>query len=268
MQSFRLKNIIIVILLLVNLFLLGSLVSRRAAQHDAQQQVRTQLTELFAADGVKLSEKALSFQAPPVGGTLTRDTELDRKMAAFFLGEGVTYSDQGGGIDSYTGIRGAAVFRSGGGFDAVSRLDEEKEAETFFRKFCKTYQYEELEVGETEDAFTATAVRWFNGYPVVNCTVCLSVDADHHMKASGTHLPARFTPDSTEEPLSAVAALTSFLEARQESGAVVSAVTDVYPCYELQSTTAAVMTLIPAWCVVTDAAYYYVNCYTGAVTHS
>ena len=51
-----------------------------------------------------------------------------------------------------------------------------------------------------------------------------------------------------------------------QSGAVVTAVTDLYICYELQSTTATPMALVPAWCVSTDTADYYVNCYTGAVS--
>lgn len=66
-------------------------------------------------------------------------------------------------------------------------------------------------------------------------------------------------------PLSALDALNAFLGTVQ-SGAVVTAVTDLYLCYELQSTTATPMALVPAWCVSTDTADYYVNCYTGAVS--
>ena len=65
--------------------------------------------------------------------------------------------------------------------------------------------------------------------------------------------------------LSALGALNAFLGTVQ-SGAVVTAVTDLYLCYELQSTIATPMALVPAWCVVTDTASYYVNCYAGAVS--
>ena len=51
-----------------------------------------------------------------------------------------------------------------------------------------------------------------------------------------------------------------------KAGAVVTSVTDMYLCYELQSTSTAPMVLAPAWCVVTDTAKYYVNCFTGAVS--
>lgn len=45
-------------------------------------------------------------------------------------------------------------------------------------------------------------------------------------------------------PLSALDALNAFLGTVQ-SGAVVTAVTDLYLCYELQSTTATPMALVP-----------------------
>ena len=85
-------------------------------------------------------------------------------------------------------------------------------------------------------------------------------------RAIGTHLPnSSATPAAGEEPLSALSALTAFRNTIRE-GAVGTAVTDVYLCYELQSTTTALMTLVPAWCVVTDTAVYYVNCITAVVT--
>lgn len=267
MQSFRLKNIIIVILALMNLFLLGSLASRRTAERAAQDQTRTQLAALFAADGVTLPPDIVTFQSPPAGGTLTRNGELDRQIAALFLGAGLTHSDQGGGIDTYGNAAGAAVFRSSGSFDLASRLDAEVDAEALCRKFCKNYPYDTPTFLQTETGAVGDAAGRFNGYPVVNCTVEFTI-SDDQLTVSGTHLPELFTQDTgASEPLSAVTALTTLLAEWRETAAVVSAVTDIYPCYELQSTTAAPMTLVPAWCIRTDAASYYVNCYTGSVTH-
>ena len=49
MESSRLKNIIILILVLMDLFLLGSLASRRTAELSARRRGEEQLVELFAA---------------------------------------------------------------------------------------------------------------------------------------------------------------------------------------------------------------------------
>ena len=263
MQSSRLKNIIILILLLLNLFLLGSLGSRKLSERNARQRVQEQLVSLFASADLELSADVISFQVPPAGGTLTRDVDLDQQAAIFLLGGNPVRTDQGGGIYSFASGSNSAVFRSNGSFDAETRLDAPEEAEAICRKFCKEYHYQDFTFQEN----AGSALRYFNGYPVVNCSVAFTVK-DHTLTVSGTHLPDSLTADHSEEPLSAVSALTAFLAFRRSSGAVGSAVTDMYPCYELQSTAAAAMSLVPVWCIQTDAASYYVNCYTGAVAHS
>ena len=267
MESFRLKNIIILILALLNLFLLSYLFRRDNAQQETQDRVRQQLVGLFSANNARntLESEAVSFQTPPAGGTMARDVEHDQKVAALLLGEGLLRSDQGGGIYSYENGTGAAVFRSGGNFDVTIHLPSNADAEELFHKFCKRFQYEEVSVSETETGFSASAIRIFNSHRVNNCTVTFTA-SDAVSNVNGTYLPDTLTASSAEDMLSGPSALTAFLNARREIGAVVSAVTDMYPCYELQSTAAAPMTLTPAWCIETNAGLYYVNCYTGAVT--
>ena len=102
--------------------------------------------------------------------------------------------------------------------------------------------------------------------PVYNAAVTFTIDQGDLLSVSGTLLPEEAAAGDSQELLSAAAALTAFQQARQESYMVVSAVTDLYPCYELVGSTASALSLVPAWCVVTDIANYYVNCVTGVVT--
>ena len=267
MESFRLKNIIILILALMNLFLLGSLYGRASAQQEAQDRIRQQLVELFASDSARiaLESDAISFQAPPAGGTLTRDVAHDQTVATLLLGEGLLRSDQGGGIYSYENSAGAAVFRSGGNFDVTLHLSGSVDAGKLFRDFCKEFHYEETASANEGGSFSASAVRTFSGHQVINSTVTFQTSEDA-LHITGTYLPDTLSPADREDALSGPSALTAFLNTRREMGAVISAVTGMYPCYELQSTAAAPMTLTPAWCIETDIASYYVNCSTGAIT--
>ena len=100
---------------------------------------------------------------------------------------------------------------------------------------------------------------------MVNCSVTFSISGGSVVSVSGTHLPQEGQASGSGNALSALAALNEVLNTIR-SGAVVTAVTDLYLCYELQSTTATPMALVPAWCVVTDTAFYYVNCFTGEVS--
>ena len=265
MESSRLKNIIILILALVNLCLLGLLVTRIITGRAAQAEARAQMVELFAAEGVSLDEDQIPDDTPPAGLTLIRDAGEERKLAEFLLGDALIVADDGGGgIRSFQSSRGSAVFRADGSFDAVLS-DTGDEARELCRAFCRAFHYPDLTFSLEGTSGTAAAVQTHEGAPVVNCAVTFSIEEGTVKSVSGTHLPREAEPAAGSGALSALSALNAFLGAVRE-GAVVTAVTDLYLCYELQSTTATPMALVPAWCVVTDTAEYYVNCYTGAVT--
>ena len=78
MDRYLLKNIIIIILVLVNGFLLGSLSMRYWSAAKAQDQMEEQLVALFASDGMELDPDIISQDAPPSSLSLSRDLE-DRK---------------------------------------------------------------------------------------------------------------------------------------------------------------------------------------------
>nr|WP_326216226.1 hypothetical protein [uncultured Oscillibacter sp.] len=270
MESSRLKNIIILILLLVNVFLLASLVSRRMSQASAQRQAAQQLTDLFASAGVTLDPDVISKSSVPPTLSLSRSDDEDRKVAAFFLGDALIQSDDAGDSHAYDSSfdTGSGVFRSNGSFDLVISYSSQEDPEALCSDFCRRFDYQITGSTLEDGTGIITATQEYNGYPVADCTVTFYIEQGVLQTVSGSHLPKSYTETGMDEPLSASAALTRFLEARRESGAVFSAVTDMYPCYDLQSTASAPMTLVPAWCIVTDTVNYYVNCSTGAVSRA
>ena len=269
MESTRLKNIIILILALLNVFLLGSLLYRIESSHSSYQRAVEQLVELLEADRVTLDESVIPTKTPPPGRTLSRSTEQEQALVSAFLKGTLTFTDQGGGIYHYHNQVGAALFRSNGTFDIVgTQIDED--VESFCRKFCRENDYKDLTyILDEEGNGTATAVRYYDGYPVFNCTITFTIESDGITRVSGTYRPSAAEETvSQNSPLSAIAALTAFLDMRRESGGVECTITDMYLCYELQTSATSSMTLTPAWCIVTDTSSYYVNCYTSSVTHS
>ena len=264
MESSRLKNIVILILALMNLCLLGLLITRITTGRAAQELAKTQMVELFAAEGVSLDPDLIPDTTPPAGLTLIRDEDEEEKLAEFLLGDILTVSDGGGGVRSLQSQRGSAVFRADGSFDAVI-TDSEDSAQTLCQAFCRAFHYDDLTFTLEDTDGTASAVQTHEGAPVVNCTVTFTIEEGFVKSVSGTHLPREAEVTAGGGAISALSALNAFLGTILE-GAVVTTVTDLYLCYELQSTTATPMALVPAWCVVTDTSRHYVNCYTGAVT--
>ena len=265
MDRSLLKNIIIIILVLVNGFLLTSLLMRQTSAVHSRQQTEEQLIELFAADGMTLEKQAFSQKTPPSVFALSRNPELERRVAAFFLGSSLIQEDQGGGTYTYTADSGVARFRSNGNFEVAGTLSA-GDVETLCHNFCKTFSYDSLRFDlDDTGTGTATAVCICNDLPVFNCIVTFTISHGELRTVSGTLLPQEGTSLVSETvPLSAAAALTTFQNARREIGAVVSSVTELTLCYELQSSSA--LTLTPAWRITTDTKYYYVNCISKGVT--
>ena len=108
MERYRLKNIIILILALLNAFLLAALSIRGSGARTARRTQQQELVALFAADGMELDPALIPEDTAVSVYTLTRDEALEKKVAAYLLGETPEGASQGGGIYTYSTARGAA----------------------------------------------------------------------------------------------------------------------------------------------------------------
>ena len=267
MERYRLKNIIILILVLLNAFLLVSLGIRGTRERTARRAQQQELVALFAADGMTLDPALIPSDTELSAYTLIRDESLEKRVTAFWLGSISERTAQGGGIYTYSGSRGAAAFRDTGSFDIAGTLSGGDDAESLCRDFCKEFSYAEpvFTLDETGSG-TATALRLWGDVPVFNGTIAFTLDHGTVTAVSGSLLPDTGTAAAQEQPLlSAFAALTAFQQMRHESSSVVSAITEISLYYELQSTAAAPMALVPSWRITTDTASFYVNCVSGTV---
>lgn len=265
MERARLKNIIILILLMLNLFLLSSMALRQFRASGAQDRIAQELTELFASDGISLDASAVPAGSAPATRTPIRSTDEDRLLAVFFLGDDLSAQDEGGGIYTCRSSRGEALFRSNGSFD-IRLLTSDGLPEDQILQFCQDFGYQDLAwTAQDNGSSSASAVQYVDGCPVNDATAVFHMESGRLTAVSGIHLP-QSSNVSEESSLSAATAMTLFLRERRTGGAVVSSVNRVYPCYRLQTTTASPMTLSPAWCILTDTGAYYVNAITGAVT--
>ncbi|MEG1683197.1 MAG: hypothetical protein RR092_07105, partial [Oscillospiraceae bacterium] len=243
METFRLKNIILVILALVNVFLLASLLSRQSAERSAYQEAVSQLSQLFQGDGIELRTDRIPKETPHGVMTLTRDTAAEGELAAALLGDEVTYTDQGGGVSLYTSSIGTALFRLAGDFDATLSLPLEQ-PEAYCAKLCRRFGYGDLTV-DLQDGFgTLCATRYFADKPVVNATLTFTLVSHVLVSVSGRQLPEGGVESDTG-CLSALSALTRFQQSLDETGAICSVVLDMEPGYLLQSTPAVPLSLVP-----------------------
>ena len=257
MERSRLKNIIILILALLNLFLLLSLGLRLSAAHTAKASLQQELRSRFLSEGVTLPEQIPSDPVPAACQT-ERDPEEEASMAAFALGSGSTLSETGS-IRLYTTPQGQASFRSGGSFEISLPLPD-GDPEDWMRSFCKAFGYQDLRT----TASGAQALQYCDGYPVANAAVRFTVQ-ENGLRVHGIHLSSDRSSQGEPGKLDAPTALMRFLEFRRESGAVISSVSRIQPAYLLESTSLSPMSLLPIWRITADNREYCVSALTGTV---
>ena len=234
MNTARLKNIVILILLLANAFLLVLLFSRRAEENAAHERSVAQLTALLSADGIAFDSALLDGLPDTVLNVQpARDLAAEQALAEGIIGS-VTSIDSGGGIYRYyssDGLNsGSCLIRSGGARTVV------------------------------------TASRFVGELDVCNASLIFTFSGSTLTTVTGTFLPPIDTSESGETALDAVTALVRFLDYRNASGAVCTGITWLSAGYLVQSTTSAPLQLVPVLRVDTDVYSYYVNIVSGEVS--
>lgn len=265
METYRLENIAIFILLLLNLWLLVLLGFQYLQTRQADSGVDERLRSLYEAGQLALAPSVDALQDPMPPLALSRRVEAEALMAAALLGEGAQAVSQGGGIYSYSTEAGSIQFRSGGSFDGLDLRRQVEDPEAFAQDFCRRFGYEDLEVQAAGAALTVTAGQRLLGVPIYGCAVTLHFEGGVLTAVSGSHVSSEDAVTEPGEQLSCATALLRFLDFRAAAGVVCSEVREVRCVYELQSNSAA-LRLHPLWQIDTDTYRYFVDCATGAVT--
>ena len=266
MESYRLKNIVILLLIILNLFLALLVLYYRFQGAQARRELFQELQSLFTASAISLSED-LDLEAEPLPAlSVQRNLETEAGIAAMLLGEETAAEHQGGGIYAYTGQRGSVHFRSGGNFDYTPAGYTVEDPAAFCQTFCETYGYRSAG-SFSGDTGTFTATQYLEDHPIYNATVSFQFEGGTLTALSGAYVSAAGAA-STSASLTAVDALVQLLDYRNETGMVCNSVQDIAAVYELQSGPSAALQLVPKWRITADAYQYYVDCATGAVTRA
>ena len=265
MERYRLKNIIILILVLVNLSLLSSLLYSQKEKHGILRRTEDELVQLFAASDITLARSAISWDTPPASISMSRSSDQERELAQLLLGSPFRETSQGG-INTYYSGNGTLQIRSNGSYEATLFHFSTDTAE-FLKSFSSAFSYSEPIFSLDEDGTgSASLTCLYENRPVYNAGAQLVLTEGKITSVSGTLLPKIGSLLGETEPLSCSAALTTFLQMRLTEGTVGSSILSTHLCYEFQSTSASAISLSSAWCIETDVATYYVNASTGTIT--
>ncbi len=267
----KLKNIIILILLLANLFLVGMLIVQERGSARYQEQALHNATSVLEQNGITMERSAIPQQTDFSAQVLERDQESEQELVTALLGT-CAFSDLGGGRYLYEGPLGQAEFRSNGNFnvtffDGVQKLDPGQSQQMHAVDFLKraglsgTVSDCQTQGGET----AVTLLQTWEGLPVYSCQITLIYQGDCLNAISGQRLMG--TPRSAggqDEVISVPTAMLRVLNGINDLNDICNAITSMKPGY-LLTTAEGGIRLTPVWYVQTDTGTYSLNGLTGVL---
>lgn len=272
MEWRKLKNLIILILLVVNGFLLVLVGSRREESLRYERTALDQTVEVLRRGGIDVDLDAVADGAGLTPVTVERDLDREALLAQTLLGEKVQGDNRGGGLYLYQGALGEVSIRSGGELSAEFEPDgywnaehPERHAAALLKKLG--VEAELTGAAETDGQTSLRFRQSWNRTSLFSCELELAYREGRLCSLSGTLLMAEAGTAETGQVLTLPTALMRFSEEIATAGDVCSAIRSMEAGYRgtAQSLSGGVR-LAPVWLVSTDTASYYLDCITGALT--
>ncbi len=273
MEWSKVKNIIIVILLLFNGFLLVLVGARRSEAQQYEQKALAQAIQVLEENDIEASAERLVSAERLFPQSAQRSVQDEERLAQALLGEEAAGENRGGGLYTYQGSRGEVSFRAGGELSA--RLAEdgrwqtddlEDHAAGLLREMG--LKAELLEADGDGDTGTVVFRQTLDGAPLFSSRIVFSYREGRLTDISGTLLAAAEAAAEEGETLPLPTALLRFLDHVTASGDVCSVILSMEPGYRSAQSFSGTVYLTPVWLVTTNTADYYLNAVTGELTRA
>ena len=270
----KLKNLVLLVLLLANLALLALLIPDRVNQQRGDAALRQSLCDLYAGQQVQLDPDTVPDTVTIYSLELAEDPAGSAAAAEALLGQSMVQDDATRYQSVYRSDSGQCTISRSGSFRASLEgrpavRDLAKDAKKTLR--AMGFQYLSLSEPQRLRAgfYTLTATQTVLGVPVFSQGLTLTYANDRLVQLEGVFYTGAgtLTRISDQPCISAADALVAFLSARVDLGWVGSAVTGMTQGYVRSETAAAAAVhLTPVWRLETDTGSFDVNGITGEVT--
>lgn len=266
----RLKNIIILILLLANLFLLALVGVQERGTAKYQEQALANTISVLDRNGIQVDLGGIPEKLELDILSVERETEQEALLAEALLGQ-CEMSDLGAGRYAYESGQGRAEFRSNGSFSvtltAGAYLSGQDGEMSHALSLLEDADLAVVgaELVQEGDKTAVTLCQTWKDVPVYSCRLTLQYEKGELMSISGQRLMG--TPYESAEKsdlLDVPTALLRILNGINDLGDVCEMILSMEPGY-LLTTTSDAASLTPVWQVTTDTGVYRLNAATGVL---
>lgn len=270
----KVKNLLILILLLVNALLLCLVLPLHNERMEQQALERRKLEDLFSRNGVALSVGALPEERSLYTLEFSPDPEAALPAASALLGSEVfAQADSTPYLSLYTSVSGRIEISRGGNLEArfygrKSAGNVPEEVGALMDGMGLETAYISEPTRQSAGVYTVTAIQKLLDVPVFSSALIFTYRSGALTRLEGTaYFDAtgiRRTDDAA--CASCADALVAFLGSRDALGWVGAEVREVRQGYlHVETASAAVVRLVPGWRVSTDTGAFWVNGITREV---
>ena len=270
MDRSKLKNIIVLILLALNLFLLAAVVSDNSQSGHVRRQAWQSAVSALEGVGVSVSDNVDGAIDAPLMYTLRRSASVERAMLERLFGR-VSAEDLGGNIWYYNSAKGQASLRGSGETDMLFSSgvwsmgrDSTRAIFRLMEKLGLSYDEESL-VGDSEDEGKYTVNCAWKGGRVYNAPLTFYFSGDNLMMVTGTRVFDEVEESRGEGVMAELSAMMRFYEIIIGEDWSCTVLEDLDVGYVQSVTVLDESTLTPVWHFSTDTGSLYINAVTGRI---
>ena len=268
MEGTKIKNIIIIILLLLNGFLLVPVGGRRAQNTHSRDAALNSAVEILRSSGIALEEDVVPRDADLPALQAVRDLTLEREQAAALLGSEVTVQARGGDVYRYESELGWLQIHSTGEFLAEFEPEAFPVGEDAVKqgtRLLAALGFEAVLREQTEGRLVFE--QTVNGVRVLGCQAILHCrDGEVASIEAGSRVSGMIQTEQQPASISVATALMRLYNGLNELGDIYNRIERVEPAYRLSVSLSGPARLTPVWYVKTDTGAYQMELQSGRVS--
>lgn len=270
MDTSKIKNYMIILLAIVNIFLLSIVLKNVSDDRASKEYATAALERVLAENNIVMSENVALPEKMPTEVTLSRSLLKERRKLSSLIGS-CSAQDLGGNIIYYRGNDGQASFRGTGEFEIALEKAIIPRTDDLLSGCYSVTKRLGIDLADIEpDLITdgssqiVSLICAWNGTPVYNASVEFSFTPDRLYLITGMRpLDTEVSIRALEDYPDSATILMSFLAYARQTGDAFSEITNVELGYFISSSASGSCVLRPVWCIVTDSGKYYINGQTG-----
>lgn len=274
----KLKNIIILLLLLTNFSLLALDLNRSIHASRLQAQARTDAITFLQDRGVQIQESMIPDVMELFPQQVFRDTQQEARLAAALLDGEMQSESRGAGVYRYFNDNGVIQFHSGGEFFAqftAGRFPVQGDDPTTqeAREILSFIEFQgdliASELNGSVQSFTFRQ-RW-NGIPLMNCQATVNYENGYLSGISGGR--RLFGSPQMNRSVAVMTIPTALMQfytgMTSELGDACREVTSITQAYVITTSILDPMFMTPVWYITTDTgSQYQLNIISGILSRT